>query len=118
MTINKNLTYKGLYWISYTNNDIQQFLSIKQPKTGKYGGLYHVLNGLISPIDGIGPEDLNIYSLVNNRINNKIKEVIIALNPTIEGEVTSSYIQKMLEKFDVKVSRLSYGIPMGTDIEY
>lgn len=87
-------------------------------KTGKYGGLYHVLNGLISPIDGIGPEDLNIYSLVNNRINNKIKEVIIALNPTIEGEVTSSYIQKMLEKFDVKVSRLSYGIPMGTDIEY
>ena len=87
-------------------------------KTGKYNGLYHVINGLISPIDGIGPEDLNVSNLVSNRINNKIKEVIIALNPTIEGEVTSLYIQKLLEKYNVKVSRLSYGIPMGTDIEY
>ncbi len=87
-------------------------------KTGKYNGLYHVINGLISPIDGIGPEDLNVSNLVSNRINNKIKEVIIALNPTIEGEVTSLYIKKILEKHNVKVSRLSYGIPMGTDIEY
>lgn len=87
-------------------------------KTGKYNGLYHVINGLISPIDDIGPEDLNVTSLINNRINDKIKEVIIALNPTIEGEVTSLYIQKLLEKYKVKVSRLSYGIPMGTDIEY
>lgn len=87
-------------------------------KTGKYNGLYHVINGLISPIDGIGPEDLNVSNLVSNRINNEIKEVIIALNPTIEGEVTSLYIQKLLEKYNVKVSRLSYGIPMGTDIEY
>lgn len=87
-------------------------------KTGKYDGLYHVIDGLISPIDGIGPEDLNINSLINNRINSNIKEIIIALSPTIEGEVTSSYIQKILEKYNVKVSRLSYGIPMGTDIEY
>lgn len=87
-------------------------------KTGKYDGLYHVLNGLISPIEGIGPEDLNISNFIINRINDEIKEIIIALNPTIEGEVTSSYIKKMLEKVNVKVSRLSYGIPMGTDIEY
>ena len=86
-------------------------------KTKKYNGYYHVLNGLISPMDGKNPEDLNISSLIN-RIDNNIKEIIIALNPSIEGEVTSMYIQKILEKKDVKVSRLSYGIPMGGDIEY
>ncbi len=87
-------------------------------KTKKYNGYYHVLNGLISPIDGKDPEDLNISKLINERINDDVKEIIIALNPSIEGEVTSLYIQKLLEKFDVKVSRLSYGLPMGSDIEY
>ena len=87
-------------------------------KTKKYNGYYHVLNGLISPIDGKNPEDLNINSLINNRINNKTEEVILALNPSIEGEVTSLYIQKLLENKNIKVSRLSYGIPMGGDIEY
>ena len=87
-------------------------------KTKKYNGLYHVLNGVISPIEGKNPEDLNLYSLLNNRITNGIKEIIIALNPSIEGEVTSLYIQKVLEKYDVKVSRLSYGIPMGAEIDY
>lgn len=86
-------------------------------KTKKYSGYYHVLNGLISPIEGINPEDLNISTLLK-RINSEVKEIIIALNPSIEGEVTSMYIQKILEKNDVKVSRLSYGIPMGSDIEY
>lgn len=87
-------------------------------KTKKYNGLYHVLNGLISPIEGKNPEDLNISSLVNNRINPELKEIIIALNPSIQGEVTSLYIQKVLENKKIKVSRLSYGIPMGSDIEY
>ena len=87
-------------------------------KTKKYNGYYHVLNGLISPIDGKNPEDLNIATLVNDRIKDGVKEVIIALNPSIEGEVTSMYIQKVLEKFKVKISRLSYGIPVGSDIEY
>ena len=87
-------------------------------KTKKYNGLYHVLNGVISPIEGKNPEDLNLYSLLNNRITKDVKQVIIALNPSIEGEVTSLYIQKVLEKYNVKVSRLSYGIPMGSDIEY
>lgn len=86
-------------------------------KTNKYNGYYHVLNGLISPIEGINPEDLNIASLIN-RIDENVKEIVIALNPSIEGEVTSMYIQKILEKYDIKVSRLSYGIPMGSDIEY
>ncbi len=87
-------------------------------KTGKYKGYYHVLGGLVSPIEGINPEDLNISSLLNSRINEKTKEIIIALNPSIEGEVTSMYLQKLLEKKNIKVSRLSYGIPMGGDIEY
>ena len=87
-------------------------------KTGKYKGYYHVLNGLISPIEGINPEDLNISKLLNERINDSVKEIILAINPSIEGEVTSMYLQKLLEKYDVKVSRLSYGIPMGSDLEY
>lgn len=87
-------------------------------KTGKYEGVYHVLGGLISPIDEINPDDINISSLLSSRINDNVKEVIIALNPSIEGETTSLYIQKLLEKTNVKVSRLSYGIPMGADIEY
>ena len=87
-------------------------------KTKKYNGYYHVLKGLISPIDGKNPENLNISSLMNNRINDDIKEIIIALNPTIEGEVTSLYMQKLLSKKNIKVSRLAYGIPMGSDLEY
>ncbi|MDD6272922.1 MAG: recombination mediator RecR [bacterium] len=86
-------------------------------KTKKYNGCFHVINGLISPIDGINPEDLNIHTLLN-RVENEVKEVIFALNPSIEGEVTSLYIQKLLEKYNLKISRLSYGIPMGGEIEY
>lgn len=86
--------------------------------TNRYKGKYHVLNGLISPIDERNPEDINISSIVTNRLNNGVKEIIIAINPSIEGEITSMYIQKLLENKNVKVSRLSYGIPMGSDIEY
>lgn len=87
-------------------------------KTGKFNGTYHVIGGLISPIDEVNPEDLNISSLINDRINEETKEIIIALNPSVEGEMTSLYIQKLLENKNIKVSRLSYGIPMGADIDY
>ena len=86
-------------------------------KTRKYNGYYHVLNGLISPIDGINPEDLNISTLMSERLD-EVEEIILAINPSIEGEVTSLYLQKILEKKNIKISRLSYGIPMGSDIEY
>lgn len=86
-------------------------------KTKKYNGKFFVLNGLISPIEGVNPEDINI-GLLLRQINDSTKEVILALNPSIEGEVTSLYIQKKLEKVNVKVSRLSYGIPLGSDMEY
>ena len=86
-------------------------------KTRKYNGYYHVLIGLISPIDGVDPEDLNISTLMNGRLEG-VKEIILAINPSIEGEVTSLYLKKILEKYDIKISRLSYGIPMGGDMEY
>ena len=89
-------------------------------KMGKYDGVYQVLNGLISPIDGIGPDDINIDSLIKKCKENKSKdlEVVIALKPSIEGETTIQYINILLKKYKVKVSRLSYGMPVGTEIDY
>lgn len=87
-------------------------------KTGTYRGKYHVLNGLISPIDGVNPEDINIYNLINKRISTDVKEIILAINPSIEGETTSLYIQQLLKGKNIKISRLSYGIPAGSEIEY
>lgn len=87
-------------------------------KSGRYKGTYHVLNGLISPIDGVGPEDINILSLVKRIENLNNPEVIIALKPSIEGETTTLYLKKILENKNVKISRLSYGIPVGVDIDY
>ena len=87
-------------------------------KTGKYEGTYHVLGGLISPIDGINPDDLNISKLVNRCKNLKNTEVIIALKPTIEGDTTTLYLKKILANENIRVSRLSYGIPMGAEIDY
>ena len=88
-------------------------------KTGNYNGKYHVLKGVISPIDGITPDELNIASLLN-RISNLAGdiEIIIALKPSIEGEATTMYLKKILENKKVKITRLSYGIPMGVEIDY
>ncbi len=86
-------------------------------KTGKFNGIYHVLGGLISPIDGVDPEDINISTLLS-RIDGNVKEVILSLSPSVEGEMTSLYIKKLLENTDIKVSRLSYGLPVNADIEY
>ena len=87
-------------------------------KAGNYNGLYHVLGGLIDPMHGIYPEDINISNFLTNRLNEEIKEIIIALKSTIEGETTSLYLQKKLENKNLKISRLSYGLPAGTDFEY
>ena len=87
-------------------------------KSGTFNGKYHILNGLISPMDGIYPEDININTLISRIKDNKDAEVIVALKPTIEGETTTLYIKKILSDKNIKVSRLSYGIPMGVDIDY
>lgn len=87
-------------------------------KAGNYNGVYHVLNGLISPIDDVNPEDINIASLLKRVENLDNPEVIIALKSTIEGETTTLYLQKILEGKNVRISRLSYGIPMGAEIDF
>ena len=87
-------------------------------KVGNYNGVYHVLNGLISPADNIGPSSINIASLVDRVEKLKNPELILALKSTIEGETTTLYIKKIFEKKNVKISRLSYGIPMGAEIDY
>lgn len=85
-------------------------------KTNKYNGRFYILNGLISPSDGVNPEDLYLDKLLDTISG--YREVILALNPSIEGEITSLYIQKKLSSTNVKISRLSYGVPMGSEIEY
>ena len=87
-------------------------------KTNEYKGVYHVLQGLISPIDGIGPDDIRVRELLNRVHENNIKEVILALNPSVEGEATSLYLCKLLKPFDIKVSRIAFGLPLGSELEY
>lgn len=87
-------------------------------KAGKFNGTYHVLNGLISPIDDIGPEDINLASLISRVKSLDKPELILALKPTVEGEATILYIKKILEGTNTTISRLSYGIPIGAEIDY
>ena len=86
-------------------------------RTKEYKGVYHVLHGTISPLDGIGPDEINIKNLII-RLNADIKEVIIATNPTIEGEATAVYICRLIKPMGIKVTRIAHGIPVGGDIEY
>jgi recombination protein RecR len=87
-------------------------------KYGILNGVYHVLNGLISPINEINPEDINFDKLIKRIEEGNIKEIIIALNPTLEAETTALYINKMLEDYDVKVTKIAHGVPMGADMGY
>ena len=87
-------------------------------KMGSYHGKYHVLGGLISPLDSINPEDIDIDGLVNRVKDGSVKEIIVVLKPSIEGETTMQYIKKIISKYDVRVSKIPIGIPVGTDIEY
>lgn len=87
-------------------------------KTREYKGLYHVLQGTLSPLDGIGVEDIRIKELVTRAADDNIKEIILALSPSVEGEATSLYLTKLLKPFNLKISRIAFGIPIGSDIEY
>lgn len=86
--------------------------------TGEYKGLYHVLGGLLSPMDGIGPEKLQIHLLKKRIFDHQIKEVVIALDSTLEGDTTSLYLKQELEPLNVATSRLAFGLPMGSPIDY
>ena len=87
-------------------------------RTHEFGGVYHVLHGLISPMNSTGPDDICIKELVERLKDGTVKELIMATNPTAEGDVTALFISKLVKPLGVKVSRLAYGIPVGADLEY
>jgi recombination protein RecR len=87
-------------------------------RSHEYKGLYHVLHGVLAPLDGIGPEDLKIAPLLGRLQRDGTKEVIVATNPNVEGEATALYLAKVIKSLGIKVSRIAYGIPMGGDVEY
>lgn len=121
-----NLTENELCFIcNDSTRDNSTICVVEEPKNimsferaGTYNGLYHVLDGLISPLDGINPEDINIESLIKRIDNNDIKEIIIATRPCIEGETTSLYISKKIKEKNIKISKIAYGIPLGADMGY
>jgi len=91
---------------------------VSMEKIREYKGLYHVLHGAISPMDGIGPEDINLKSLIARLQDERVKELILATNPTIEGEATSMYIARLIKPSGIKVTRIAHGVPVGGDLEY
>lgn len=105
---------QGIICVVESPKDVSAF-----ERTRNFRGVYHVLHGLISPIDGIGPNDLTIKELLT-RIQNsdKVEEVIMATSPTIEGEATAMYLSKLIKPLDIKVTRLAYGVPVGGELEY
>jgi len=103
---------RGIICVVEEANDVLAF-----EKTGEFKGLYHVLGGALSPLDGIGPENLRITELLS-RINGAVKEIILANNPNVEGEATALYLSKLIAPFGVKLTRIARGVPVGTDIEY
>lgn len=121
-----NLTENDLCPICESSNrDHKTVCVVEDPRdvlamerTREFSGVYHVLHGVISPMNGIGPEQLTIQSLVERAAYGQVTEVIMATNPTIEGDTTAMYISKLLKPFGVTVTRLAYGIPVGADIEY
>ena len=96
--------------------DAKDLIAIE--KTKEYHGQYHVLQGVLSPMDGIGVEDIKIKELLTRIADETIEEVIIALSPSVEGEATSLYLTKLIKPFNIKITRIAFGIPVGTDLEY
>ena len=97
-------------------SDIRDVIAIEN--TGQYKGLYHVLGGVISPIEGIGPSDLTIGSLVERLSDGEVKEVVLAISPTMEGDTTAFYITRKLRDFPVRITTIARGVPVGGELEY
>ena len=96
--------------------DVKDVIAIE--KIHEYKGLYHVLHGCISPMDGVGPDDIKIKELLSRLMSGEVKEVILATNPKVEGEATAMYISKLIKPMGIKTTRLAHGIPVGGDLEY
>ena len=108
-----------------TKRDKQLIMVVEDPRdmaayerTHEYHGLYHILHGVLSPMNGIGPEDLKLSELLKRMQTHPVKEVITATNPTVEGEATAMYISKLLRPLGIKVTRIAHGVPVGGDLEY
>ena len=95
--------------------DVKDLIAME--KTHEFNGTYHIVQGVISPINGIGPDDIKIKELLS-RLNDETKEVILATNPNVEGEATAMYISKLIKPLGIKVTRIAHGIPVGGDLEY
>ena len=107
------------------NRNSSKLCIVEQPfnifsieKTGLFKGKYHVLLGKLSPLEGIGPDELKISNLIKRIEDENIKEIILALSPTTEGNATSHYLIDLLKDFDIKITRISFGLPIGSDIDY
>ena len=87
-------------------------------RTHEYNGLYHVLHGSISPMNGIGPDEITVKELLSRLSDDRVQEIIMATNPTVEGEATAMYISRLIKPMGIRVSRLAYGVPVGADLEY
>ena len=121
-----NLTDEDLCWVcrdEHRNRDIlcvvegpNDLLAIEN--TVNFKGGYHVLHGTLSPLDGVGPEDIKVKELIERLKKEKITEVILATNPTVEGGATSLYLIELIKPLGIKITRIAYGIPMGGEIEY
>lgn len=96
--------------------DVRDIVPIE--RTHEYNGVYHVLHGVISPVNGIGPNDIKIKELITRIGSGDVKELILATNPNVEGEATAMYISKLVKPFNVKTSRIAHGVPIGGDLEY
>ncbi|MED0676307.1 recombination mediator RecR [Aneurinibacillus thermoaerophilus] len=110
---------------SDTSRDQSVICVVQEPKdlvamerTREYNGYYHVLHGAISPMEGIGPEDIRIPELLRRLENEEVKELILATNPNIEGEATAMYISRLVKPFGIRVTRIAHGLPVGGDLEY
>ncbi|MBP2118226.1 recombination protein RecR [Cohnella lubricantis] len=91
---------------------------VAMERTREFSGLYHVLHGAISPMDGIGPDDIRIAELLRRLSDEKVQEMILATNPNIEGEATAMYLSRLVKPFGIKVTRIAHGLPVGGDLEY
>ncbi|MDR1893519.1 MAG: recombination mediator RecR [Spirochaetales bacterium] len=103
----------GLVCVVEQAQDVQPIL-----QTNEYPGVFHVLQGVLSPLEGVGPENLTINKLIQRVRDEKIREVILATNPTVEGDTTALYLVKLLKEYPVKITRLASGIPVGGDLEF
>lgn len=110
---------------SNENRDKSVICVVEDPKdvmaferTREFLGVYHVLHGVISPLDNVSPDDLKIKELMARLASGEVKEIIMATNPTVEGEATASYISRLIKPMGIKVTRLAYGVPVGADLQY